>query len=105
MESPYSVVPGARALTLLYTVDLQTLYRTGKATEHSHRDALHFFIESIDQKVQAVNEPNRVRCGASDYTVQFLVVDEDRTKCWHSVLTEAVRNDLDRFKAKEPCPW
>ena len=52
-----------------YISELRSKLRTGKATEHTYRGALQIYIESIEAKIEAVNEPKRVRCGAPDYIV------------------------------------
>ncbi len=41
----------------------------GNATEHTHRAALEALIESLDDGIDAVNEPNRISCGAPDFVV------------------------------------
>jgi len=45
------------------------VYKTGVATEHSYRSALEYLFHSLDQEIQALNEPKRVKCGAPDFIV------------------------------------
>ncbi|MFQ5812653.1 MAG: type ISP restriction/modification enzyme [Anaerolineae bacterium] len=42
---------------------------TGSATEHTHRPALKAFLEAVGENITAVNEPQRVECGAPDYII------------------------------------
>ena len=41
----------------------------GNATEHTHRPALKALIEALAPGVNAVNEPQRIDCGAPDLVV------------------------------------
>jgi predicted helicase len=52
-----------------YLDELDRDFRTGKATEHSHRPALKRLLESMLDGVQAINEPKHIDCGAPDYIV------------------------------------
>ena len=49
--------------------EVQDVYKTGVATEHSYRAALQNLFSSIDSDVSALNEPKRVTCGAPDFLV------------------------------------
>ena len=42
---------------------------TGDATEHTHRPALARLLEDLADNVQAINEPQRIACGAPDLAV------------------------------------
>ena len=42
---------------------------TGKATEHTHRPALQALIESLAKDITAINEPQRIACGAPDFII------------------------------------
>jgi hypothetical protein len=59
-----------------YLQELQRNLSTGSATELTHRSALQALLEAIGDRVQAINEPQRVECGAPDYllTYQKIVV-------------------------------
>lgn len=52
-----------------FVSDVQKVYRTGAATEHSYRRALENLLSSIGDDVVALNEPKRVKCGAPDFLV------------------------------------
>lgn len=52
-----------------YVSEVQRIYATGSATEHSYRSALEDLFSSIDQNVAALNEPKRVKCGAPDFLI------------------------------------
>lgn len=49
--------------------DIDGIYKTGAATEHSYRAALQKLLSSIAPDVTALNEPKRVKCGAPDFIV------------------------------------
>ncbi|MDO4879850.1 MAG: N-6 DNA methylase [Capnocytophaga sp.] len=50
-----------------YLSELSTLYRTGKATEHTYRPALATLLQGLLPKLVITNEPKRQACGAPDY--------------------------------------
>lgn len=52
-----------------YLSEVQRIYKTGAATEHSYRAALQKLFSSISPDVKALNEPKRVKCGAPDFLV------------------------------------
>lgn len=60
-----------------YIAELDRLYQTGSATEHSYRPALQRLLEGIFKAdnlpklaaLQVTNEPRRQACGAPDYIV------------------------------------
>lgn len=49
--------------------DVDSIHKTGNATEHSYRGALQKLLSSIDEDITALNEPKRVKCGAPDFIV------------------------------------
>ncbi len=49
--------------------EVQKIYNTGAATEHSYRAALQYLLSSIGDGIVALNEPKRVSCGAPDFLV------------------------------------
>ena len=51
----------------IYLQELQRNLSTGSATEHTHRSALQALLKALGDGVQAINEPQRVECGAPDY--------------------------------------
>jgi hypothetical protein len=54
-----------------YLQELQRNLSTGSATEHTHRSALQALLEALGDGVQAINEPQRVECGAPDYIFTY----------------------------------
>ena len=52
-----------------YLQTLQKNLSTGAATEHTHRPALQYLLEAVGDGAMAINEPQRVECGAPDYIV------------------------------------
>lgn len=52
-----------------YVKDVEKLYYSGKATEHSYRSALQRLVEHYGENVNVTNEPKRVKCGAPDYII------------------------------------
>lgn len=49
---------------------VQSVHKTGVATEHSYRSALEALFNGLEEEVTALNEPKRVKCGAPDFIVQ-----------------------------------
>ena len=49
---------------------VETVYQTGRATEHSYRPALEELFGKLAEDVSAINEPTREACGAPDFLVQ-----------------------------------
>jgi hypothetical protein len=49
---------------------VQTVRKTGAATEHSYRSALETLFSAVEAGVTALNEPKRVACGAPDFIIQ-----------------------------------
>src|SRR5216110_2889477 len=52
-----------------YLANIEDPYKTGNATEHTYRPALHKLLVSLISDIVALNEPKRVKCGAPDYAV------------------------------------
>lgn len=50
-----------------YISELDRLYRTGRATEHTYRPALQALLNSSLPTLTAINEPARTDCGAPDF--------------------------------------
>lgn len=45
-------------------------HKTGVATEHSYRPAFVDLFHAIDNDLNALNEPKRIKCGAPDFIIQ-----------------------------------
>jgi len=52
-----------------YLKEIQKVYDTEKASEHSYRHTILNLIPLLDKKLSAINEPKRIECGAPDYIV------------------------------------
>ena len=52
-----------------YLKHIEDNLRAGNATEHTHRPALKWLLESLDPHVTATNEPKRIACGAPDFVI------------------------------------
>ena len=57
-----------QALTL-YVAEIDKIYHTGKATEHSYRPALLKLLEGITTGLSITNEPKHIECGAPDFII------------------------------------
>ena len=56
-----------------YKRKIESKFKAGNATEHTHRAALQVLMESLEKGISAVNEPKRIECGAPD----FIITRED----------------------------
>lgn len=52
-----------------YLAQIRSGLATGAATEHTHRPALAALLEALAPEVRAINEPQRIACGAPDLAV------------------------------------
>jgi hypothetical protein len=52
-----------------YLTEVDKLYRSGNATEHSYRPALKSLFERITTGLTITNEPKHIECGAPDYII------------------------------------
>ncbi len=52
-----------------YIDKLNTRFKTGISHEHSYRGDLQNLLESIAPEILAINEPERIACGAPDYII------------------------------------
>ena len=88
-----------------YLAKIDREFKTGRATEHTHRPALKDLIESLDPGVSATNEPKRVECGAPDFILRRdgLSIGYVETKDLGKSLDEAEDSDqLQRYKKSLP---
>jgi predicted helicase len=58
----------AQAITR-YITEVDKIYRTGNATEHSYRPALKTLFENLTKGLTITNEPKHIDCGAPDYII------------------------------------
>ena len=49
-----------------YLLALNKELGAGNATEHTHRPALKALLETLGDKNTAIDEPQRIKCGAPD---------------------------------------
>lgn len=79
-----------------YYREIEKIYATGKATEHSYRPALQDFIHAIGGNgIRAINDPTHVDCGAPDFIVDRHSVPIGYIEC------KDVHIDLNRAEADE----
>jgi hypothetical protein len=52
-----------------YLKEINLLYKSGSATEHSYRGYVTQLIKSQVPGVDVTNEPQRIACGAPDYII------------------------------------
>lgn len=79
-----------------YYREIEKIYATGKATEHSYRPALQDFIHAIGGSgIRAINDPTHVDCGAPDFIVDRRGVPIGYIEC------KDVHIDLDRAESDE----
>lgn len=52
-----------------YIATIQKDYLTGKATELTHRTALEILLESLEDNLDALSDPKRIKAGAPDYVI------------------------------------
>lgn len=79
-------------------------YATGNATEHSYRSAIETLFAGLNDDINALNEPKRVKCGAPDFIIQKddIVIGHVEAKDLHVGLRgmkDANKNQQDRYKA------
>jgi hypothetical protein len=58
-----------------YLEEITGIYPQGNATEHSYCPALKKLIESLNNNLQALNEPKRIACGAPDFVINQGLVE------------------------------
>jgi predicted helicase len=85
-----------------FMVRVQTVFKTGQATEHSYRAALEGLFDSIAEGITALNEPKRVACGAPDFIIQRgdIVIGHVEAKDLHIGLRhmkDANKSQFDRY--------
>ena len=74
-----------------YISTVNQKYRAGNATEHTYRGALEQLMQTLLPKLQIVNEPKRVKCGAPDY----IASRKDGMPVFYIEAKDIGDNDLD----------
>jgi predicted helicase len=71
MPAPANTYTALASLPTLnhYLKTIEKELSAGNATEHTHRPALKYLIESLGNGITATNEPKRIKCGAPDFIV------------------------------------
>ncbi len=90
-----------------YTKAIEAALLAGGATEHTHRPALVALIEALAPGARAINEPQRIACGAPDLVViqadSFLNIGYVEAKDVNKSLDDAQRSEqVRRYLAALP---
>jgi len=81
-----------------YLINIQTELSTGNALEHTYRPALKILIESLDNEINAVNEPSRSEHGAPDF---IFLNKNNRDLILGYAETKDLSADLDKIEKSE----
>jgi len=81
-----------------YLLLIQTELSTGNALEHTYRPALKTFIESLDENINAVNEPSRSAHGAPDF---IFLQKQNKDMILGYAETKDLNADLDIIEKSE----
>ncbi|MBW6460425.1 MAG: N-6 DNA methylase [Bacteroidales bacterium] len=84
-----------------YLAEVNRLFKSGAATEHSYRGYLVLLIRALAPEVDVTNEPQRIACGAPDYiiTKKGIPVGFIEAKDVGADLSSrAYKEQLDRYK-------
>ena len=81
-----------------YLVNIQTELSTGNALEHTYRPALKILIESLNNEINAVNEPSRSEHGAPDF---IFLNKNNRDLILGYAETKDLNADLDKIEKSE----
>ena len=85
-----------------YIENINKLYKTGHAREHSYRSDLQVLINTIVTDVLVTNEPARIECGAPDYiiTKRDIPVGYIEAKdIGVDLESKSLKEQFDRYKA------
>lgn len=89
-----------------YLAALDTIWRSGVATEHSYRGALQTLLSALLPGLSVVNEPKRIECGAPDLIltrrglpVAFVEAKDIDDDDLDGVKKSGNREQFDRYKA------
>lgn len=85
-----------------YIENINKLYKTGNAREHSYRGDLQVLINTIVTDVLVTNEPARIECGAPDYiiTKRDIPVGYIEAKdIGVDLESKSLKEQFDRYKA------
>lgn len=88
-----------------FIAKVQSVYKTGAATEHSYRSAFEALFSGLG--VTALNEPKRVKCGAPDFIISSgeVVIGHVEAKDLHigiRGMKDSNKAQQERYKAALP---
>ena len=89
-----------------YCNQITQIHATGQATEHSYRPAFASLVEALGgNRVQALNEPSHIACGAPDFIVERGGVPTGHVECKDvSVHLDDVENDEQLRRYRDGLP-
>lgn len=85
-----------------YIQNINKLFLSGKATEHSYRSDLQMLLSVLLPDYQVTNEPKRIDCGAPDYIItrkEIPVGYIEAKDIGHDLNDKHLQEQFDRYKA------
>ena len=85
-----------------YVSNLNTLYQTGRAREHSYRSDLQVLLSDMHPSILVTNEPSRSECGAPDYMLSRKDVPVGYIEAKDigvDLKSKTLKEQFDRYKA------
>ncbi len=85
-----------------YVSNLNTLYQTGRAREHSYRSDLQVLLSDMLPSILVTNEPSRSECGAPDYMLSRKDVPVGYIEAKDigvDLKSKTLKEQFDRYKA------
>lgn len=85
-----------------YITNLNTLYQTGKAREHSYRSDLQVLLSHLLPDILVTNEPARSECGAPDYMLSRKNIPVGYIEAKDigvDLKSKTLKEQFDRYKA------
>jgi hypothetical protein len=85
-----------------YIQNINKLFLSGKATEHSYRSDLQMLLSVLLPDCQVTNEPKRIDCGAPDYIITRKEIPLgyiEAKDIGHDLNDKHLQEQFDRYKA------
>lgn len=85
-----------------YVSNLNTLYQTGRAREHSYRSDLQVLLSDLLPQILVTNEPSRSECGAPDFMLSRKDVPVGYIEAKDigvDLKSKSLKEQFDRYKA------
>lgn len=85
-----------------YVTNLNTLYQTGRAREHSYRSDLQVLLSDMLPSILVTNEPSRSECGAPDFMLSRKDVPVGYIEAKDigvDLKSKTLKEQFDRYKA------